>query len=260
MPPLASPANSQQRWGRKQDPMDIHGTASDAAEIRARVATVPGWRHRIDVGAGVVTPGNEDTSEELRRLRLPANLQGKRVLDVGASDGFYSFECERRGAEVLAIDDESSLLAGTGNGFRVARDLLGSHAGYEARDVELLDPATDGMFDLVLFINVLYHLRNPMLALERLASVTRPGGKLVLKTYYRTDVRVWLKGRCIGFDIDRRPKWWYFPTTELGGDPTNWFAPNRAGLEAMLGATGWTGIDRIGRYGDRIYYHATRSA
>ena len=240
--------------------MDTVGTPPDEETRRARIATVAGWRHRIDVGSGVVTPGTEDTGEELRRLRLPPDLHGKRVLDVGASDGFYSFECERRGAEVMAIDDESSLLAGAGNGFQVARELLGSHAGYAARDVELLDPATDGTFDLVLLINVLYHLRNPMLALDRLASVTRPGGTLVLKTYFRTDVRVWLKGRCIGFDIDRRPKWWYFPTTELAGDPTNWFAPNRTGLEAMLGATGWIDLQGIGRHGDRLYYHATRQS
>jgi tRNA (mo5U34)-methyltransferase len=243
--------------------MDRPKTASDegSGELRRRIDQVPRWRHRITVAPGVVTPGTEDTDQELTRLRLPSRLDGQRVLDIGASDGFYSFTAERRGAvEVLAIDDESSLLAGPDrqNGFRVAHELLGSSARYEARDVEQLDPDTDGTFDLVLFINVLYHLRNPMLALERIASVTKPGGKLVLKTYFRNDVRFWFRGRCVGVDIDPRPKWWYFPNSELGGDPTNWFAPNRRGLEGMLAATGWNDITRIGRHGDRLYYHATK--
>lgn len=234
----------------------------DTREIEQRIAAVPRWRHRITIGPGIVTPGTEDTAAELRRLEMPTDLRGRRVLDIGASDGFYSFAAEQRGAaEVMAIDDESSMIGGPGreNGFRVARDLLGSTARYEARDVEQLDATTDGQFDLVLFINVLYHLKNPMLALERIAEVTAPGGTLILKTYYRTDVRVWFKGRCLGFDVDSRPKWWYFPTTELSDDPTNWFAPNRAGLEAMLGATGWDDIRAIGRHGDRLYYQATRA-
>lgn len=224
----------------------------------AAVAEVPRWRHRIDVGHGIVTPGTEDTATELRRLQIPARLDGRRVLDIGCSDGYYAFVCEDRGATVSAIDDESSLLAGGRNGFQVAHELRGSSVGYAARDVEDLDPAVDGTFDLVLFINVLYHLRNPMRSLERIAAVTEPGGTLVLKTYFRNDLRVWVKGRCLGVDLDRRPKWWYFPTTELGGDPTNWWAPNRRGLEALLGATGWSDARCIGRHGDRLYYQATR--
>ena len=82
----------------------------------------------------------------------------------------------------------------------------------------------------------------------------------MLKTHFREDVRVWWRGRCYGFDVDRRPKWWFFPTTELGGDPTNWWSPNRAGLEGILRATGWDRIQRIARSGDRLYYHAVRAS
>jgi tRNA (mo5U34)-methyltransferase len=230
----------------------------DDSAIEEAARANPVWRHRIALTPRFTTPGTEDTAIEWRRLQIPESLAGCRVLDVGCSDGFYSFECERRGAEVLAIDDESSLLTAGGNGFQIAHDALGSNVTRVVKDVHTLDPASEGTFDLVLFINVLYHLKSPMLALERLASVTRPGGTLVLKTYYRSDIRFWLKGRCFSLDIDRRPKWWYFPATELGGDPTNWFAPNVAGLEAMLGATGWR-IDRaLGRFGDRYYCQATR--
>jgi hypothetical protein len=95
--------------------------------------------------------------------------------------------------------------------------------------------------------------------LRRIADVTRPGGTLVLKTYYRTDVRLWLRGKCIGFDFGRRPKWWYFPGSELGGDPTNWWAPNRSGLEALLQSTGWTDVRHVTTWRDRLYFHATRA-
>lgn len=230
-----------------------------AEEISRRIASIPVWRHRIEVAPGIVTPGTEDTATEWTRLGVPADLRGRRVLDIGCSDGFYAFECERRGAEVVAIDDESSLLAGGRNGFSVAAELLDSAVSYRCADVHELDPDELGHFDHVLFVNVLYHLRNPILALDRIASVVRPGGTLHLKTYYQRDLRFWVRGRPIGLDLGRRPKWWFFPTTELGGDPTNWFAPNRAALEAALSVTGWTHVEHLTTVGDRLYYRATRT-
>jgi tRNA (mo5U34)-methyltransferase len=232
----------------------------DRDEARRRVAQVPAWRHRIPVADGVVTPGTEDTIAEMARLEIPDDLTGQRVLDVGCSDGYYSFVAEDRGADVVAIDDGSSLLAGVGvNGFDTARALRGSSVESQRCDVHDANPDELGRFDLILFINVLYHLENPVLALRRLASVAKPGARLILKTYHRTDFRVWVRGRCLGFDIDRRPKWWFFPGTELGGDPTNWWAPNRAALLALLEATGWADAEVTGRWRDRLYVHATRS-
>src|SRR2546426_11008818 len=71
------------------------------------VAAVPGWFHSIEVGDGVVTPGhksNEALAGELRLLRLP-DLHGLSVLDIGAWDGYFSFACERMGAQrVVALD------------------------------------------------------------------------------------------------------------------------------------------------------------
>ncbi len=230
------------------------------AEAASLVDSVSTWRHRIEVAPGVVTPGTEDNEAELSRLAIPGDLADKNVLDVGCSDGFYSFFCERQGARVTALDDESSLLSRSGNGFRVAKSLLGSDVDYRIGDVEQVVAAEYPTFDCVLFINVLYHLPDPHRALAALASVTRPGGLLVLKTYYRTDVRVWVRRHCLGFDLDRRPKWWYFPGSELGGDPTNWWAPNRAGLLAMLSATGWAAEPHVIRHGDRLYVHARRVA
>lgn len=230
----------------------------DPDEVRERVASVATWRHTIEVAPGIFTQGTVDNRTELGRLDLPADLTGQRVLDVGCSDGFYSFTCEQRGADVVALDDESSLLAGEGNGFTVARELLGSKVDYRVADVETLAESDLGLFDLVLFVNVLYHVQSPQRALHALAAVTRPGGRMAVKTIFRNDVRVWVRGRPFGFDFDRKPKWWYFPNDELGGDPTNWWAPNRAGLVGMLEATGWRVDGPIAQHGDRLYLHALR--
>ncbi len=97
-----------------------------------------------------------------------------------------------------------------------------------------------------------------MRALERINSVTKVGGEMILKTYFQTDVRKWVKGRCLGFDIDPRPKMWFYPSTELAGDPTNWFGPNRRGLEGLLAATGWEFRQTL-KWGDRLYFRCTKA-
>lgn len=222
------------------------------------IASIPTWRHRIDVEDGTVTPGLEDCQAEVRRLRLASSFAGQRVLDVGCSDGFYSFEAERRGAtEVVAVDDESSLLAGHGNGFTVASDLIGSKVNYTVGDVHSLGETLEGPFDTIFFINVLYHVKNPMLAMEQLRSVAKPGATLYLKTLFSLDIRKWFRDRRYGFDLGRQPKFMFYPSTELGGDPTNWWAPNRPGVEALLQSTGWANFTCEGVWRDRIYYRAT---
>ena len=72
-------------------------------EIRARIAAV-GWWHQIEIAPGIVTPGPDHSAEKLKLFQSPADLTGKRVLDIGAFDGFFSFECERRGAAEVGRD------------------------------------------------------------------------------------------------------------------------------------------------------------
>ena len=75
-------------------------------EIVEKVKSVPFWGHSIDLGQGITTPGRVmNNLSTVKKLQLPDDLSGKRVLDIGAWDGFYSFECEKKGAEVVAIDN-----------------------------------------------------------------------------------------------------------------------------------------------------------
>ena len=108
---------------------DARAPAPDApASLAERVAALR-WYHTIDLGHGVVTPGVDDTRERLARLALPGSLAGKTVLDIGAWDGFFSFEAERRGAARVVASDSYSWKGGgwgTKSGFLLAREALGS--------------------------------------------------------------------------------------------------------------------------------------
>src|SRR5205809_2608018 len=134
------------------------------------------WYHTIDLGGGVVTAGVDDSRLRLAQIHLPESLHGKTVLDIGAWDGFFAFECERRGAARVVAADHFSWHGtgwGTKAGFTLAREALGSRVEDVDIDVMDLSPERIGSFDVVLFLGVLYHVRHPFLALERVASVTR---------------------------------------------------------------------------------------
>jgi tRNA (mo5U34)-methyltransferase len=218
--------------------------ARATGDLRQRVEAIR-WYHRIDLGDGIVTPGVDPSPQKLQRLQLPADLSGRTVLDVGAWDGFFSFEAERRGAaRVLATDSYawSGVDWGTKQGFELARTHLGSTVEDMHVDVFDLSPQDVGVFDVTLFLGVLYHLRHPMLALEKVAAVT--GGLLILET-------------AVDMVHVRRPCLAFYPGSELKGDPTNWFGPNPAAVEAMLRSVGFPNVKTV--YRDSVTRRAGRA-
>lgn len=222
-----------------------------AEELRTRAAAIR-WFHTMDLGQGVITDGVIDTAYRLGLVQLPASLQGLTVLDVGAWDGFFSFECERRGASRVVAADHYSWYGpgwGTKAGFELAREALDSHVEDIDVDVMELSPEKAGVFDVVLFLGVLYHLRHPLLALERIASVT--GKLLILETV--VDL--------VGVT---RPAMAFYPTRELNSDPTNWWGPNVPAVSAMLKDVGFDSVTVVSRQRNSVYraarasYHALR--
>ncbi len=196
------------------------------------------WYHTMDLG-GVRTKGSDKTSSQLQAIQMPDSLAGLTVLDVGAWDGFYSFEAERRGAKrVLATDRQAwrsmeTFGWGTGKaGFELARRASGSRVEDLEIDVYDISPRTVGMHDVVFFLGVLYHLKDPLGALERVASVTN---KLLI-----VETAVDLIGL-------RRPALAFYPGRELNGDPTNWFGPNVACVEAMLRVCGFGRVQCVSK-------------
>jgi tRNA (mo5U34)-methyltransferase len=211
---------------------------SQLDSLRRDVAATKWW-HTIDLGNGVVTPGIDPTPARLRELQIPDDLTGLTVLDIGAWDGFFSFEAERRGASrVLATDSFCWGGGGWGTkaGFELARRALGSRV--EDLDIDPLElsPSRVGTFDLVLFLGVLYHMRHPLLALERVFSVTR--GQLILQTQ-------------IDLSAIDRPALAFYQGSDLNNDPTNWFGPNPPAVAAMLRAAGFTDIRMVSRWSAR---------
>jgi tRNA (mo5U34)-methyltransferase len=204
----------------------------DPREIRERMEKIE-WFHSIDLGHGIVTPGRDRSSKKLEQIQMPSKLDGRSVLDIGAWDGFFSFEAERRGASrVLAVDSYCWSGEGWGSqdGFNFARQVLDSRV--EDRKIEVLDlsPERVGTFDVVLFLGVLYHMKNPQAALERVASVAKD--LLILETH-------------VDLLHLQQPAVALYPSKELDDDPTNWCGPNHSALEWMLRDAGFVDLKRV---------------
>lgn len=215
------------------------------------------WYHTIELAPGVVTPGMFDHRPYVERYGLPADLTGRRALDVGTMDGFWAFELERRGAAVTALDldrpedlDWPPRLRAAGeartapgaalaqdSGFQVAHRALGS--AVERRVLSVYDAtpeALGGPFDLVFCGSVLIHLRDPMLALERMAALCR--GRLVLAEEHA-----------------RRLEW--VPRAKLvefrGESPwMTWWRPTSRAWTAMVRTAGFEDVRRHARFGLRF--------
>ena len=155
------------------------------------------WYHTLEL-PGLTTQGVFDLRGAVHRYGLPERMDGMRVLEVGTWDGFWAFEMERRGAEVVALDldDEAQLdwpprrrpktfpEAPRGQGFSVAAELLGSKVQRVVCSIYDAHPEELGTFDLVFCGSVLIHLRDQLLALERMAALTKPGGRLISAEAY----------------------------------------------------------------------------
>lgn len=236
---------------------------STLAELAASVD----WFHSIDLGHGVVTDGMKPADllkAELESLRLPP-LEGKSVLDIGAWDGFYSFAAERLGARtVLATDffmwaidvrahfaywrrcKERGVAPGPYDqapywdpaelpgkrGFDIAHEALGSQIGTMVFDFPNADPAEVGVRDVVLFLGVLYHIEDPMRVLRKVAAAT--GEVAIIETEAVVVSR-----------YEDTAIWEFFPTNELNGDVSNWWAPNRKALEGACLAAGFSRVETI---------------
>lgn len=219
--------------------------------VLKKMALIPYWWHSIELGYGLVTPGHHGGIHHpsgdkalLENMRLaPDDLKGKTVLDIGAWDGFYSFEAEKRGAtKIVAIDNfYRDELAWTGNqGFEVAKDILASNVEFRKASVYDLSPETFGMFDIVFCLGVLYHLKYPFWGLEKIFSVTKE--MLILESHYDP------------YRAGKVPLARFYGTTDL--DSTSWWGFNEACLLAVLRSVGFKKPETIHRYADRIIIKA----
>jgi tRNA (mo5U34)-methyltransferase len=204
--------------------VDEHG------RLQAEIERLP-WFHQIDFGNGVLTPGQIRISKIRRMSRMlfdGLDLKGRTLLDIGCWDGAYSIEAERRGAVVTASDHYVwHEIPERRRAFDLAITRLAPTINVLDIPVEELTLDRVGRFDIVLFLGVLYHLRDPLTALERVAQLA--GDTLILET------RMTLRH-------SRKPMMQFHPGKTLGNDPTNWWTPNRPCVEAMLRDIGFRQI------------------
>ena len=203
-----------------------------------------GWYHTLELEPGVVTDGMFDLRPHVDRYGLPERLDGMRGLEVGTWDGFWAFEMERRGAaEVVALDldDEAELDwpprrrpekfpdRRRGDGFRLAKEVFGSRVQRIVCNIYDADPAKLGTFDLVFCGMVLIHLRDQLLALERIARLCRG-------TFISAE------------EPDRFARWLPFPAARYVADrdaAVVYWTPSARTWERML----WTaGFDQVHRH------------
>jgi tRNA (mo5U34)-methyltransferase len=213
----------------------------DTATFKAEMLA-GSWWHSIDLGDGLVTKGvhtPEELKENYRRFNLPEDLSGKRVLDIGCWDGFYSFESEKRGAEVVAVD------CWTPENFFKAKQALNSKIPFHELSVHEVTPEKLGTFDIIFFLGVLYHLKHPLLALEQICEITRE--YLVLETHVADDF----------FELSL-PVMEFYEIDELGGQYDNWWGPNVECVIRMLRAAGFARCELLRREPTRAVVKAFR--
>lgn len=224
------------------------------------------WWHRIPVGLengktfytpGVVQHGPDGSDYATERFGLPRDLSGKTVLDIGAWDGYFSFESEKRGAHVVVASDmaltqpNQELLEkgnwGANKGFRTAHKILGSQVRFIESSVFRIDEVTRQAhmntlgdlsgreypltYDIVLFYGVLYHLMEPFLALQKVSAVTKEMALVETAIAKGKDMKMELRP---GFD----------------NDPTNWWYPTIPCLQEMLVRAGFKRTEVISNLHD----------
>lgn len=222
-----------------------------AERLQARVDEIQ-WFHDWPLLPGVRTKGISPMQERLPHFCIPDDLSGKRVLDVGCADGFFSFLAESRGADVVAIDSWPR------QGFFLAHELLNSKVEFHHANVYDILPDDFGWFDIVFFFGVYYHLKNPILALERIASLTREWA--MIESHVSTP-------QVQSPELAHKPFWkrvlpqppaslhgsmgassHFFERDELNRDPTNWWVPTIPCLLGTIRAAGFPVAELVSCY------------
>lgn len=218
------------------------------------------WWHQINLGntrnKEILTPGRDNSEVKLQAIMMPKDLTGKTVIDVGAWDGFFSFEAEKRGAEVLAIDTvmwkehktfdvhKNMEVIHTGKrGFDFAHKMLNSKVTSEEIEVMDLSEKNVGKHDLVLCLGILYHMENPFGMCKVMKDLTAKGGQLILETH-------------IDFQNISKPVMAFYPTNECNNDVGTWFGPNPACVAVMLKAAGFDEVKLVALENNRGVFHA----
>jgi tRNA (mo5U34)-methyltransferase len=202
------------------------------SELRAAISAFK-WFHAMELRPGIVTPGSKTSdllAAEAAALFDPLRLDGRSVLDIGAWNGFFSFEAKRRGAERVVASDSFTWDHPSYRGreaLELARGELGLAVETLPVDVMRINRKTHGVFDVVLLLGVFYHLIDPIAPLMRLRNMALEA--LVIETHQDLTT------------LDRTAMVFY-PGATLANDPTNWWGPNPLLLDELLREFGFARV------------------
>lgn len=227
-------------------------TAATNGKLAAKIESLRPWFHNLHLPNGVQTAPDHYFGDFPKfkwddiKKSIPRNLEGWTALDIGCNAGFYSFELAKRGATVLGIDLDPHYLRQA----RWAAKEMGLADKVTFKQMQVYDLAKlKRNFDLVIFMGVFYHLRYPMLALDIVSQKVKK--MMVFQTLTMPGEEVFTPKPDISLD-DRKQmlkKGWpvmAFIEKRLANDPTNWWAPNHACIEAMLRTCGLKVASRPG--------------
>ncbi len=145
-------------------------------QLRERINRIR-WHHSFEVVPGIMTLGNYKPDGLWKRLRI-GDLRGKRLLDVGARDGFFSLKAIDAGADVVAVDVERADIMG----FALTMELNGRKPEFVQASLYDLPARRLGSFEIIFCLGVLYHIPDPHLAIRILRALIAAGGKLYLES------------------------------------------------------------------------------
>ncbi len=224
--------------------VEIPQASMEAVALQQKITELGPWFQNIRIGGLETAPQHflgDYPAIKYRHFRdaLPADMTGLSVLDIGCNAGFYSFEMKRRGAErVLGIDTDETYLRQA----RFCAEMTGLDVSFERMPVWDVG-ALGERFDLVIFMGVFYHLRHPLLALDLIHEHVAKD-LLLFQSMQRGSREVVVVAEDYGifapapFDEAGFPKM-HFVEQRYSDDVTNWWIPNRAGVEAMLRSAGF---------------------
>lgn len=243
-------------------------TEETKKSLGKRVMEIPYWYHKIELPDGVTTPGWAPLCPE--RYGLPEDLTGKRILDIGAWDGYWTWEALKRGAkEVVAIDDFSDYCAPTDgvkrnkwDTFDLCREAFGFNeelgpkpweSGWQNNKtgqkvsrlgVSFFDIGNSlGYFDIVFCFGMIYHFKYPYLALEKISEIC--DGELYIETAALDDCSPYRGGVGHGYsknDVVME----FYPTNQYGDNVNNWWIPTLQCLGFMVESVGFKNVKAWG--------------
>lgn len=221
-----------------------------------------GWFHCVDLPQGITTPGGRGWEGRRDLFEYASRLSGKTVLDIGAMEGGDTFASEdASAASVTAYDVDHYLQYDLGSnaarsfvadkhreavargpegewaflnakrfGFELCKAARGSEAKRVTGTVYELDPTVHGMHDVTMCFGLLYHLRHPLLALDRIANVTN---------------EVMLVNNQIYSGPSPHHNAVLYHNDTWRGSYTNWFVPTYDAFLQMLSSSGFRRIEVI---------------